>query len=306
MTEDLLDGFWVKVSFERDRCKAVAELMGGSGYAGSFPIMIVKGDKAAIGERFFAVVTYNIFVGLTYMLYQLVTQRQEERDNSVACLGLRSLYDRSITIVGDGFGNVNIIPVEINIFPSEGEYLTFSHTRHEGKEWEEPKIGVILNNLLIRAACRLTRRFWQVCGGLNGSAGIHINITFHDGIVEYSVNHHTVIAYDFQRIALGGEIVEIFLNIFGDDILCGSIIEKSNSAAHRKLIRTNRLESKLRLCFFPPFIGDFAEASADLSFLCVKYYFFIDLALGLAVKIYALVCTWVYDGFTEATVGASR
>ena len=304
MTEDLLHGFWIEVGFKGDRCEAVAELMGGCGYAGSFSIFIIKGDKAAIGKRCLAVVAYNIFVGLADMLYQLVTKGEEERNYSVARFGLGCFYDRFVSVMGDGFGDVDIILFKIYILPLEGEYLSLSHTRHKGNKWEEPEIDVVLDNLLVGTACRLTRRFWQVCGGLDGSAGIQFYVSLHYRVVKYSVHDHSMVADDFLRIALLGESGQVFLNILGGYILCGGVIEKSNGAAHRQLIRADRLERKLWLCFFPPFIGDLAEASADLCFLSVKHYFFIDLALGLAVKIYALVCTRVYDGFTEPTVCA--
>ncbi len=304
MTEDLLDGFRVEVGFKCDGGEAMAELVGGGCDSCLFFIIIVEGYEAAAGKRRFTVVTYYILVRFFSAREQLGPQSCKQRDDSITCFGLWCFNHGTVSVVGYGLCDVYIVFIEIYILPFERKYLSFSHTRHEGKEWEEPEVHVALDNLLVRAACRLTRRFWQVRWGLYRGAGVQIYIAFHYGVIEDPVYHHAVIADHLLGIALSGESIEIFLNIFCGDVLCGGIVEEGDCAAHSQFVGTDRLEGKLRLGFFPPFVGYLAEASADLCFLRIEHYFFIDLALGLAVKIDALMSAGVYDGAAEATVGA--
>ncbi len=173
MTEDLLDGFWVEVGFESDSGKAMAELVGCGGDACFFLITIIESDEAAVGERCLAIVAYYIvgggFVG---ELEQFVTEWKEEGDDTVTCFGLGCFNNGAVAVMGDGFGDVDVIFLEIDIFPLEGEDLALSHACHEGEIREYPAIYIVFDDLLVRAACGVTLGFWQIRGGLDAGAWI--------------------------------------------------------------------------------------------------------------------------------------
>lgn len=173
MTEDLLDGFGVKVGFKGDGGEAVAELVGCGGDACFFFIAIIESNEAAVGERCLAIVAYNIIgVGFAGELEQFVAERQKEGDDTVACFGLGRFDDGAVAVMGDGFGDVDVIFLEIDIFPLEGENLALSHACHEGNKREYPAIYVVFDDLLVRATCGVTLGFWQIRGGLDAGAWI--------------------------------------------------------------------------------------------------------------------------------------